>query len=50
MAGLVTASRVYPTCGIYMRNSGRPELRAIHAFGNTGKEDVDARNKSGHDE
>jgi hypothetical protein len=29
MAGLVTARRVYPTCGkaINLRNSGKPELR-----------------------
>jgi hypothetical protein len=28
MAGLVTASRVYPTCDIYlMRKSGKPDFR-----------------------
>ena len=51
MAGLVTASRVYPTCGAsYMRNSGKRELRAIHVFIIARKQDVDARAKPGHDE
>ena len=50
MAGLVTASRVYPTCGTSLvQNSGKPEFCAIHVFVAT-KQDVDARHKAGHDE
>jgi hypothetical protein len=34
MAGLVTASRIYPDLRRFvLRNSGKPELRAIHVFG-----------------
>ena len=33
MAGLVTAGRVYPTCGgLIVQNSGKPEPGAIHVF------------------
>src|SRR6478672_10679964 len=52
MAGLVTASRVYSTCGVinYWRNSRKHELRvpSTSCFTELQK-DVDARNKVGHD-
>src|SRR5262245_53566618 len=46
MAGLVTASRVYPTCGAqYTCNSGKPELRCHPRLALRPK-DVDARDIS----
>ena len=42
MAGLVTASRVHPTCGVI--------LIAIHVLLVGQKEGVDARREAGHDE
>jgi hypothetical protein len=53
MAGLDTASRVYPTCGTsIVRNSGKPELRCHPRLSphEEKKQDVDARHKAGHDE
>ena len=47
MAGLVTQVG-FIRLGLFMRNSGKPELRAIHAL-TCGKEGVDARHKAGHD-
>src|SRR5713101_4487680 len=50
MAGLVTASRVYPTCGTYDAQLGQarvavpPTSLMLHAF-----QDVDSRDKRGHD-
>ena len=42
MAGLVGPSRIHPTWTTpFIRNSGKPELRAIHAFA-VDEEDVDA--------
>jgi hypothetical protein len=45
IAGLDTASRVYPTCGaLTLRNSGKPEFRfAIHPLRNDCRERMDAR-------
>src|SRR5262249_39677079 len=50
MAGLVTASRGYPTCGTQLvRNSGKAELRCHPRLCLFEKQDVDARHKAGHD-
>jgi hypothetical protein len=52
MAGLVTTSPVYRTCGDLSHSvpsSGGPELGAIHVLPD-GCKDVDARDKRGHDE
>jgi len=51
MAGLVTASRVYSTCGVinYWRNSRKHELRVPSTSCFTEQKDVDARHKVGHD-
>src|SRR5262245_14350931 len=47
IAGLDTASRVYPTCGSqYCRTRASPSFGAIHLFRKT----MDARVKPGHDE
>jgi hypothetical protein len=53
MAGLIIASRVYPTCGFAkMRTSGSPD--AIHAFLDANprllQKDMAARHKVGHDD
>jgi len=50
MAGLVTASRVYPTCATYKRGTrASPGSGAIHVSAASKKKDVDARDKPGHD-
>jgi hypothetical protein len=50
MAGLVIASRVYPTCAKqFMRKSGKPDFRCIHVFLLASPQDVDARVKPAHD-
>jgi hypothetical protein len=50
MAGLVTAGRVYPTCGtVIMRKSGKPDFRCHPRLYLQRREDVDARHKAGHD-
>src|SRR6266568_4100653 len=51
MAGLVTASRVYPTCvALDCATRASPSCVAIHVFVASAKQDVDARPKAGHDE
>jgi mono/diheme cytochrome c family protein len=53
MAGLVTASRVYPTCCAHGCGGTRagPSSDAIHVLARSkDSEDVDARHKAGHDE
>ena len=51
MPGLVTASRVYPSCGTHLvPNSGRPEFGCIHDFLRWLDKDVDGRHEAGHDE
>src|SRR5437867_4876193 len=50
MAGLVTASRVYPTCALNDAQLGGPSCGATYVFlREHPKEDVDARHKAGHD-
>src|SRR5919197_4049498 len=49
IAGLVIASRVYPTCdALYCGTRAGPSSDAIHIFVEATK-DVDARDKRGHD-
>jgi hypothetical protein len=50
MAGLVTASRIYPTCGIQPCESrAGPTFAAIYVSLPSMNKAVDARRKAGHD-
>src|SRR4051812_13850373 len=51
MAGLVTASRVYPTCGtLKSAEFGHPRIPVPSTSSLEAQKDVDARHKAGHDE